>query len=232
MRLKKLAWLAIASTAILALTACNIGATPAPTVDVSVVYTSAAQTLIADFNVKQTQTALAVPPTAIPTNTPQPTFTMIAGQPVAGQGTPVGLGLTPIGTPGTPGLTPISLFTPTTSGPVCNDAAYIADVTVPDGTVMKPGEDFEKTWAVKNSGTCSWDEGYSLVFVAGDKMDGYDLPIKTRNQFVGSGDTVNFTVLLTAHLAPGSYEGCWRMRDDKGYYFGTFLCYKIEVKKK
>lgn len=231
MRLNRLVWLSVATIATLVLTACNIGATPAPTMDVSVVYTSAAQTLIADFSVKQTQTALAAPPTPLPTNTPFPTFTNLPNGPLPGQGTP--LGLTPIATNSTPllGGTPITLFTPT-SGPLCNDAAYIADVTVPDGTVMKPGEDFEKTWAVKNSGTCTWDEGYSLVFVAGDKMDGYDLPIKARNQFVDPGDTVNLTVLLTAHIAPGVYEGCWRMRDDKGYYFGTYLCYKIEVKKK
>jgi hypothetical protein len=229
MRLNRLVWLAVTSGAMLVLTACNIGATPAPTVDVNAVYTSAAQTLIADFSVKQTQTALAAPPTPLPTNTPFPTFTNLPTGPLP-LGTP--LGLTPLPTSSTPGVTPITLFTPTSAGPLCNDAAYIADVTVPDGTVMKPGEDFEKTWALKNSGTCTWDEGYSLIFVAGDKMDGYDLPIKTRNQFVDPGDTVNLTVLLTAHIAPGVYEGCWRMRDDKGYYFGTFLCYKIEVKKK
>lgn len=227
MRLNRMVWLSILTVATLTLSACNIGATPAPTLDVSVIYTSAAQTLIADFAVKQTQTALAVPPTPLPTNTPLPTFTNLPGGPGL---TPIGLTpLSPNGTPLVPN-TPISLFTPT-SGPACNDAAYIADVTVPDGTVMKPGEDFEKTWAIKNSGTCTWDEGYALVFVANDKMDGYDLPIKTRNQFVDPGETVNMTILLTAHVAPGVYEGCWRMRDDAGYYFGTYLCYKIEVKK-
>jgi hypothetical protein len=230
MRLNRLVWLSMFTIATLVLSACNIGATPEPTMDASVVYTSAAQTLIADFNIKQTQTALAAPPTPLPTNTLAPTFP-VPVNPQPGPGTP---GLTPLAPNLTPLVpsTPVSLFTPTSAGPLCNDAVYIADVTVPDGTVMKPGEDFEKTWAVKNSGTCTWDEGYSLVFVAGDKMDGYDLPIKTRSQFVDPGETVNMTVLLTAHLAPGVYEGCWRMRDDKGYYFGTYLCYKIEVKKK
>ncbi|MFZ5881885.1 MAG: NBR1-Ig-like domain-containing protein [Chloroflexota bacterium] len=224
MRLNRLVWLSMFTIATLVLSACNIGATPEPTMDASVVYTSAAQTLIADFNIKQTQTALAAPPTPLPTNTLAPTFAV----PVNPQTVPDAQnGLAPSATPFT-----INTPIPTSAGPLCNDAVFIADVTVPDGTVMKPGEDFEKTWAVKNSGTCTWDEGYSLVFVAGDKMDGYDLPIKTRNQFVDPGETVNMTVLLTAHLAPGVYEGCWRMRDDKGYYFGTYLCYKIEVKKK
>jgi hypothetical protein len=224
MRSKNLAWLAITSLAMVALTACNIGATPAPTVDVNAVYTSAAATLIADFSVKQTQTALAIPPTVAPSSTSASLPTNPVSNPL---------------TVNTPGFgTPLATFTPftlgtavLTAGPVCNDAVWMGDIGVQDGDVMKPGEDFTKTWAVKNSGTCTWDEGYALVFVAGDKMDGYDVALTKSSDFVASGASINFSVNLTAHLAVGSYEGCWRMRDDKGYYFGTYLCYKIEVKK-
>jgi hypothetical protein len=111
----------------------------------------------------------------------------------------------------------------------------MGDVTVPDGTVMKPGNDFTKVWAIKNTGTCKWDDGYAFVFVAGDKMDGYDIPFKpgdgSKKYFAAPGETVNFEIDMTAHTAEGSYTGCWRLKDDKGYYFGTLACYAIEVKK-
>ena len=37
---------------------------------------------------------------------------------------------------------------------------YVADVTIPDGTVMSPNAALVKTWKVKNSGTCDWDASF------------------------------------------------------------------------
>lgn len=226
MHLKKLAWLLSLAVIAITLSACNIGATPAPTLDVSAIYTSAAQTLVAAFSSQMTQTAQAIPPTAISTNTPLATFTLLPTFPPAVGSTPIG-GLTPIGTP-------LVLSTPlsTLSAPLCNDSVWMGDIGVQDGDVMKPGQDFTKTWALKNTGTCKWDDGYTLVFVSGDKMDGYDYALKKSSDFVDPGETINISINLTAHLAEGTYSGCWKMRDDKGYYFGTPLCYEIVVKKK
>ncbi|MDX1438190.1 MAG: NBR1-Ig-like domain-containing protein, partial [Anaerolineales bacterium] len=41
-------------------------------------------------------------------------------------------------------------------------AAYYGDVTIPDNTVMEPGEQFVKTWRIRNEGTCSWGPGYEI----------------------------------------------------------------------
>lgn len=41
--------------------------------------------------------------------------------------------------------------------PIPGDAVvFVADVTVPDGTVMPPYFEFEKIWRVRNSGTVPW----------------------------------------------------------------------------
>ena len=62
----------------LLLTACNVGATPAPTLDINAINTAVVGTTVAQLSVQFTQTALAVPPTStpLPTNTPGslPTF--------------------------------------------------------------------------------------------------------------------------------------------------------------
>ena len=38
-------------------------------------------------------------------------------------------------------------------------ATFVADVTVPDDTVYDKEEDFVKTWRIRNSGTCRWEDG-------------------------------------------------------------------------
>jgi hypothetical protein len=188
---------------------------------VNAIYTSAAQTAIAAVSVQQTQTALAAPPTALPTNTLMPTNTQFAT--LAVLATPLGAG--------TPLATPIGIASPITtlSGPLCNDAVFISDVTVADGTEMDPGQDFEKVWAIQNSGTCPWDEGYVFTWVSGDNLDGYNIKIEKEKDFVDPGETINFHVNLTAPLAKREYTACWRMKDDSDFYFGTFACVTINV---
>jgi hypothetical protein len=48
---------------------------------------------------------------------------------------------------------------------------------------------------------------------------------------VAPGKTHDFGVDLTAPLTPNTYEDCWKMKDDHGFFFGTYLCANIVVKK-
>ncbi len=112
-----------------------------------------------------------------------------------------------------PTLTPLP--PPPTS---CDRAQFIADVTVPDGTVFRPGRPFTKIWRLKNVGMCTWTTAYALVFEAGDKMGGPDLvrlPI-----MVDTGQTVDLSLNLTAPGSPGSYRGYWRLQNADGVRFG------------
>jgi Ig-like domain-containing protein len=236
MQFKKLVGAITALFMAASLTSCNIGKAPEPTVDVNTIYTSAAQTMISALNVQQTQTAgaaTATPnssPTAQASFTPLPTFAVVSTGSI-----PFGTASV-FGTPGTPGagvtlLPTLTGGTPgssTASG--CDNSAFISDVTVPDGTVMKPGKDFVKTWAIENTGTCTWDDGYALIYQGGT-LDGYDVKIKNTDQFVVPGKTTYFSVNLTASLTPNTYTDCWKMRNDRGAYFGTFICVSIKVQK-
>jgi hypothetical protein len=40
------------------------------------------------------------------------------------------------------------------------------------------------------------------------------------------------TIHLTAPCTPGTYQGTWRMRNDKGYYFGEYFTISFVVKEK
>ncbi len=228
MRSKKSLWLVVVVLPML-LSACNIGIpAPAsgPTPDVNAVYTAAAETMIAQFSAQQTQTAQAMPPSPLPSPTALPSFTPLPT--FAGGGTPFGAGSTPFGAFTPLASAPAPVGSP--SGPLCNDSGFVTE-NYPDGSKLKPGEDFKKVWALQNTGTCMWDDGYVFTFAAGDKLDGYNVPIELTKDFVKPGEVHNFAVNLTAHLAPGTYQGCWKMKDDHGYFFGTFACVSIEVVK-
>lgn len=235
MKIKSTKLLISISTLVLA--ACNAGATPAPTIDINAISTAALGTALAQVSSQQTQTALAAPsPTPLPTNTPlpQPTAalpTTAGALPTNAVAIPtLSFNITPNTTPLT-GVTPIAgapAAPAASSGNVCNSLTYVSDVNYPDGTVFDGGEDFEKTWQVQNSGTCTWDEGYELVFVDGDEaMDPVDVQIKDS---VSPGQTVELSVDLTAPLAFGTYNGVWQMRSDSGELFGTQVTVNFKVK--
>ena len=237
--------LLILLTATLTLAACNVGATPAPTVDVNAINTAAHATAMAQISAQLTQTALAAPSnTPPPTVTPLPLVTSALPTAAAGASPTAGVpgALPTLSFNTTPNTTPVTGLTPigTSVAPVntavlgdsCNNSAYIADTTVPDGEVKKPGADFEKIWRVQNTGTCAWDEGYKLVFIAGDKaLDPYTFEFKDSKDFVAGGATADLGIDLTAPLKEGTYSATWRMQSDSGVFFGTLLTVVIEVKK-
>jgi hypothetical protein len=210
-----------------------VGATPAPTQDVGAIQTQALQTVVAQFGQQQTQTAAAIPPTSTATLTPLATATL-GTPPTFGSVGVTTTAVTPgVGTPfafNTPatGFTPLASAVPTESVPACNDSAFVADITIPDGSEVHPGHNFTKVWEIKNTGTCTWDEGYALVYQGG-VFDGYDIEIELRSQFVEPGETTKFEVNLTAPEKEGEATDCWKMRGDDGYYFGTYLCVTVIV---
>jgi Ig-like domain from next to BRCA1 gene len=233
--------LLILLTATLTLAACNVGATPAPTVDVNAINTAAVATAMGQISAQLTQTALAAPSdTPPPSVTPLPLVTS-ALPTAAGGASPTAGGLPTLSFNTTPNTTPVGGITsvvaspagPTASlGDSCNNSAYIADVTYPDNTVIRPGINFEKIWRVQNTGTCTWDEGYKLVFIAGDRaLDPYTFEFRRSADFVAGGETADLGIDLTAPLREGTYTATWRMQSDTGFFFGTLLTVVIEVKK-
>lgn len=96
----------------------------------------------------------------------------------------------------------------------CVDKAVLMkDVTIPDGTRMKSGQSFTKTWRLKNMGICPWDASYSLVFLAGDRMGAPDsIPLTVTLP----GESVDVSVELTAPSANGSYMGIFGLRNSFG----------------
>ncbi|HET9915269.1 MAG TPA: NBR1-Ig-like domain-containing protein, partial [Anaerolineales bacterium] len=99
----------------------------------------------------------------------------------------------------------------------CNSAAFVTDVTVPDGTVFQPGAGFVKTWRLKNTGTCTWTSAYELAFVSGDPLGA---TTSMTMPTTAPGQQVDFSFDMNAPTTPGHYRGYWMLKDPQGNKFG------------
>ena len=107
-----------------------------------------------------------------------------------------------------------------------SELSYVADVTIPDGATLQPGEAFVKTWRVRNTGTAPWGAGYTLAFFADNKMDGPDaVPLPSAQP----GETVEVSLMLSAPQTPGLHKSTWKGRDPQGRFFDYELFALIDV---
>lgn len=188
--------------AMLALSACGSAADQTPTPGLEAIYTAAAQTIAAQQATLQAQ----VPPTVTPSATLFPTLPPPTAQ---------------------SSLLNAASPTSSTGGAVgCDNSVYINDVTIPDGTVMTPGQTFTKTWLVLNNGTCAWNTTYKFNFISGEAMGSSSVAVPSA---VPAGQQVQLSVDLTAPTTAGDYTGWWKLQNDKGEYFGNGYSVVIKV---
>lgn len=173
---------------------------PTPTLSVDAIQTNA----VATFANGLTLTAIAAP-----TNTPIPTSTPTLSLPTLANVTPFGTSVT--------GSTPVVS---------CNSMAYVNDVTIPDNTVMTPGQTFTKTWKVVNNGTCAWDAGFKFAFTGGDAMSGATY---TLTQSIAANSQIDISVAMIAPNKTGSIRGNWRMSTAAGQFFGDEVYVMIMI---
>jgi hypothetical protein len=112
------------------------------------------------------------------------------------------------------------VFTNTPTQRPCNQAAFVTDVTIPDGTEIPVGTLFTKTWRIQNNGSCTWTSGYLAVFDSGDRMNAPDAVAVTGGT-VPYGGTVDITMTLKAPDTAGTYKGYFRLRSPEGILFGV-----------
>jgi ABC-type amino acid transport substrate-binding protein len=127
----------------------------------------------------------------------------------------------------TPTPFPTAVVPPTPAPVACYDGMeYVEDVTVPDGTEMAPGQNFDKIWRIRNIGTCTWNSTYWLVFVQGDRMDGNN---EVVDYSVPPGQTYDMIIDQKAPDSPGTYQGVWQMVNGNNVPFGERVYVIITV---
>jgi hypothetical protein len=134
---------------------------------------------------------------------------------------------------GLPTLTHLPTYTqpavqsPPTQTPLpCNKAQFVSE-TIPDDTEFGGGETFTKSWTFKNTGTCTWNTDYKMVFATGDAMSGPASVNLTGT--VAPNAQVTISVDMTAPTDPGTYTGYWKLQADDDEQFGQVY---VRVKTK
>jgi hypothetical protein len=167
--------------------------------------TAIAATVIAQIQLTQqaggTQIAPATAtlPAALPTNTPVPPTAIL----------PTSTSVPPTPVPPTATQQQIP----------CDRVSLVDDITYPDGTDVTAGTKFNKTWRLRNNGTCTWNSSYSIVFISGDSMGGPAAQSLTTGT-VAPGQSIDVTVKLTAPDNPRTYTGNWKLRNGSNVIFG------------
>jgi hypothetical protein len=205
----------IAVVLLMILSACGSPEGAGPTLDMNAVFTQVAATVAADY----TLTAQAMPAA---TNTPESTVTPPPSPTLAQSAI-----LTPPPVAASPTFLAVTAA-PTFSSTAydCYDAALEADVTIPDGTKFDPGDSFEKTWRVKNTGTCDWTADFKITYVGGDLFGSDTTKIRQR---VLVDSTKDITLRMVAPSSSGTVTSSWQMATDDENLFGPVLTVSIKL---
>jgi len=115
--------------------------------------------------------------------------------------------------------TSLSTTTPMPVAVECQNAAqYISDDGL-DGITYAPNTAFTKTWRLKNTGSCTWDDNYLVSYISGTTMSqqpGYWLV--PQGQTVAPGQTLDINVGMTSPAENGNYVSYWGLKKVDGQF--------------
>jgi hypothetical protein len=211
---KRMLWLMMI-TGLLVLTACS----PAtPTLDAQLVYTAAAQTVMAQLTREAEGKAT---PTAQP---PSPTSGIIPTAMV------IEVTLTPFGGVGiTPTTTALPILpTATISLSKAADQALWISNTPADDALVNTNAKFDVTWQMKNIGETTWKTSYKIRYYAGDLL--VEKKVFNFAKEVKPGEIGEFTIDAVGNSKAGAYSTWWKLTNDLGQNFGDMSLRVIVVK--
>ena len=154
--------------------------------------------IVATDQAAQTQTAIYFVPSPAPP-TPEPTPVPTLSLPTE---------------PAVPTADLLPTLTPSGS---CDMAAFVNE-TIPDGSQFPPGTVFTKTWTLRNTGSCTWNADYDVVFSSGTRMNAPEA-LQLAKESVPPGSSVTITIPFTSPLEGGSYRADFKLRNSDGVLF-------------
>jgi hypothetical protein len=109
----------------------------------------------------------------------------------------------------------------TTSDAQDCDVKFLADVTVPDGTPVRPGQTFDKVWLVSNCGSEPWTDVRAVPVHAGEYAGDFgtdDLPVAATEP----GRPAQVYARLVAPQEPGCHRATYQLSGPDGLIGSTF----------
>jgi hypothetical protein len=117
-----------------------------------------------------------------------------------------------------------------TASPECTPGLlFLEDLTIPDGTLVQPGESLDKRWLVQNNGTCNWDHNFGLQLIAGPDLGA---PGEKALYPARIGAQAEIQIIFTAPEEPGNYRSAWQANAQNGELFGDPVYIEISVENR
>lgn len=113
-----------------------------------------------------------------------------------------------------------------TQGNCDNNLTWLDDLNYPDGTQVKRNSIIVKEWLVRNSGSCTWAEGYQVRLISGSEMNAN--PIQALVPAI-PGAEATVTITFIAPSASGVYRSAWQAFDPAGQPFGDPIFIEIVI---
>jgi len=127
-----------------------------------------------------------------------------------------------------PTSAPTSAVTATQPVDCTNTLSFDSDITIPDGTEVKPGQEIDKRWQVRNNGSCDWNDQYSIHIIAGESMGSPEVQALFPAR---SGSAAVIRMILLAPAEPGTYRSAWQAFTPDDQPFGDPFYIEIIVKE-
>jgi hypothetical protein len=111
--------------------------------------------------------------------------------------------------------------------PQCSNLlTYLEDLTIPDGTVVRPGDNLDKRWLIQNNGSCNWNENYRLKLISGPPLGVSEeqalYPARGGTQAV-------IRILFTAPEETGLQRSAWQAFTPAGEAFGDPIYIEVSI---
>ncbi|RSN31371.1 hypothetical protein DMC61_14575 [Amycolatopsis sp. WAC 04169] len=101
--------------------------------------------------------------------------------------------------------------------PYRRHGSLVAAITVPEGTVIAPGQKFVKVWRLRNSGTVAWTGRYLRRLGAPSDLGIPSSPVEVRIPDTIPGELLYTSVPLKAHMLPGTAQVHWKTVGEDGF---------------
>ncbi len=109
-----------------------------------------------------------------------------------------------------------------------SNLTFVADITIPDETLLPANGVFVKTWKIKNTGETEWGDGYRLSHLGNANFASvFTVPLPKLKP----GEEGLVSIQMTAPSTPGRHKTTWQGLTPDGKRFGLELFAIIRVGK-